>query len=75
MYLERLLCLEKRRRGVSQDKLIFVGIANIAHLYWCGAKAVYKNRKYELMFFWEYLVDCIHYSALLGYPDFNPFVW
>jgi CRISPR/Cas system-associated exonuclease Cas4 (RecB family) len=70
--LKRLLYLEKRRRGVSQDKLVFVGIANIAHLYWCGAKAVYKSRKYELMFFWEYLVDRVYYSALLGYIDKPP---
>jgi CRISPR/Cas system-associated exonuclease Cas4 (RecB family) len=70
--LKRLLYLEKRRRGVSEDRLVFVGIANIAHFYWCGAKAVYKSRKYELMFFWEYLVDRIYYSALLGYIDSPP---
>ncbi|MEM1697318.1 MAG: hypothetical protein QXG48_01555 [Thermofilaceae archaeon] len=31
--LEKLLLLEKKRRGVGEDKLVFVGMANISSYY------------------------------------------
>lgn len=64
--LERLLCLEKQRRGVSKDTLVFIGMANVAKYYWCAMKSLYKNRARELDFFASYLHDRISYSFQLG---------
>ncbi|MEM1551040.1 MAG: hypothetical protein QXH03_00030 [Candidatus Bathyarchaeia archaeon] len=64
--LERLLHLEKQRRGVSKDVLVFIGMADVAAYYWCAMKSLYKNREMELTFFATYLYDRISYSLQLG---------
>ena len=64
--LERLLYLEKERRGVSKDALVFIGMADVAAYYWCAMKSLYKNREMELTFFSSYLYDRIFYSFQLG---------
>lgn len=64
--LERLLHLEKQRRGVGKDALVFIGMADIAAYYWCAMKSLYKNREKELAFFASYLHDRISYSLRLG---------
>ncbi|HET8581267.1 MAG TPA: hypothetical protein VFL98_02260 [Candidatus Paceibacterota bacterium] len=64
--LKRLLALEKERRGVAEDKLVFVGIANLASYYWCAMHSVLKSRADEAMFFGAYLADRIRYSKELG---------
>lgn len=67
--LRRLLYLEKRRRRLSQDELVFIGMANVASYFWCAMKSVYKSRERELEFFGSYLYDRILYSARSGLID------
>lgn len=64
--LQKLLVLEKERRGVSADSLVFVGMHNIAQYFWCAMYAVLKSRRNELVFFAQYLEDRIAYSQELG---------
>jgi hypothetical protein len=61
-----LLRLEKRRRGVPQEALVFVGMANVASHWWCTQKAVFTSRASELDLFAAYLLDRIVYAHRLG---------
>jgi hypothetical protein len=70
--LERLLSLEKERRGVNRGKLVFVGTANVAQYYWCAMQAVLRSRKNELLFFISYLDDRTQYARDLGLIDRLP---
>ncbi|GIV86756.1 MAG: hypothetical protein KatS3mg054_0785 [Chloroflexus sp.] len=70
--LERLLYLEKERRRVSKDELVFIGMADVAKYYWCAMKSLYKNRQMEPAFFASYLYDRIVYSFCLGLIDELP---
>ena len=70
--LEKLLCLEKEMRGVDKEKLVFLGMANIAEYYWCAMKSFYKSKEGELGFFGAYLEDRIHYSYKLGLIEHIP---
>lgn len=65
--VKRLLLLEKKRRGVPHDALVFVGMANVAQHWWCTQQAVFKSRANELMFFSSYLEDRIRYAHRLGF--------
>lgn len=67
--LKRLLYLEKEKRHLRGDELVFVGVADIAAYYWCAMKSLYKNREMELEFFAAYLEDRISYSVRLGLID------
>lgn len=67
-----LLHLEKERRGVDRDKLVFVGMANVANYYWCAMQAVVKSRQLEADFFASYLHDRLSYSFRLGLIDDLP---
>jgi len=65
--VEKLLLLEKERRGVDKGKLVFVGMANVANYYWCAMSSIFKSKERELEFFGAYLHDRILYSLKLGY--------
>ncbi len=64
--LEELLFFEKERREVNKDKLVFIGMANVAGYYWCAMQSFYKNQKSERGFFSAYLIDRLLYSYRLG---------
>lgn len=64
--LRLLLSLEKKRRGVSDDTLVFVGTSNIANHWWCTQKAVFQSKSDEAVFFGVYLRDRINYARKLG---------
>lgn len=64
--LEKLLLLEKKRRGIAKDNICFVATANIAGYWYCGMKSYYKGRRDELLFFRAYLIDRINCSKKLG---------
>ncbi|GAJ25063.1 unnamed protein product, partial [marine sediment metagenome] len=64
--LEKLLLLEKEKRGVGKNKLVFIGMANIADYYWCAMQSLFKSKKMELDFFHAYLHDRVYYSFHLG---------
>lgn len=70
--LDKLLILEKKRRNITKDKLLFVGMANIADYRWCGMRSVLKSREDELDFFGAYLMDRIRYSIKLDYCEELP---
>jgi hypothetical protein len=65
--LKRLLKLEKERRGVPQDALVFVGMADVAEQRWCEQKAVVNSRARELRYFAGYLFERIVYGYRLGF--------
>lgn len=64
--LSRLLLLEKQRRGLSSDSLVFVGMHNVAQHWWCTQYAILKSYANEKDFFYVYLFDRICYSYKLG---------
>jgi CRISPR/Cas system-associated exonuclease Cas4 (RecB family) len=66
-FRKKLLFYEKDKRGVSHDRLIFAGIADIANFNWCGWKSILKNREMEMRFFEVYLEDTLKYGLKLGY--------
>ena len=70
--LERLLSLEKERRGVKREKLVFVGMHKVSQYYWCAMQAVLKSRKNELHFFTSYLDARTQYARELGLIDRLP---
>jgi CRISPR/Cas system-associated exonuclease Cas4 (RecB family) len=70
--LSELLRLEKRRLGLREDRLVFVGMANLADYYWCSMKSVLKSRRDELMFFTSYLYDRVTYALRLGLVSKEP---
>lgn len=70
--LRDLLLLEKERRGVEKDKLVFIGMADVAEYYWCAMKSFFQNKEMELAYFGSYLHDRIMYSLKLGYIDEIP---
>jgi len=70
--LKELLLLEKERRGIERDKLLFVGVANVASYRWCAVKSLLASKRGELSFFAAYLEDRIKYSLELGYVDSVP---
>lgn len=70
--IKRLLILEKARRGVGRDDLLFVAMSNVAHYYWCGLKAVLKSRQEEPLVFASYLEGRLLYAHRLGLIDKLP---
>jgi CRISPR/Cas system-associated exonuclease Cas4 (RecB family) len=64
--LERLLALEKRRRGFPNDRLTFVGMHNVAQHWWCTQQALLESQAGELGFFDAYLKDRLSYAHRLG---------
>jgi hypothetical protein len=65
--LANLLLLEKERRGIDRNQLVFVGMANIARYWWCAMQSVLKSVEGESEFFGAYLMDRLLYSRQLGY--------
>jgi CRISPR/Cas system-associated exonuclease Cas4 (RecB family) len=70
--LEELMRLEKRRLGLDEERLVFVGMANIAEYRWCPRRAILRSREDELMFFASYLYDRLAYSCELGLVRKSP---
>jgi hypothetical protein len=69
---EKLLLLEKERRGAGKDTLVFIGMADIAEYYWCAMGSLLKSKEMELRFFNSYLHDRITYSFRLGFINELP---
>ncbi|MEM1829688.1 MAG: ribonuclease H-like domain-containing protein [Thermofilaceae archaeon] len=65
--LYELLKKEKRRRGASTGDLVFIGIANVAELYWCPMKSLIESVAAEPVIFGAYLEDRILYALILWY--------
>ena len=69
---EQLLRLEKERRGVPSDALVFVGAKRLAGFWWCALQSVLLSRQREQIFFDSYLVDRVKYAYELGHIDDLP---
>jgi hypothetical protein len=63
--LGALLAVEKKRRGLPEDRLLFVGLANVALVHWCAMQAVLKSRARESESFAAYLHDRLVYASRL----------
>lgn len=61
-----LMNLEKERFGISRDKLVFIGVANLSKYYWCAWQYYLKSKKNEQEFFLAYFQDRLKYSKELG---------
>ena len=59
-----LLRLEKRRRGVSEDKLLFVNAANLASFWWCAQKSLLHTREIEPDIFANYVLQGVEIASL-----------
>jgi CRISPR/Cas system-associated exonuclease Cas4 (RecB family) len=70
--LDRLLALEKRRRGMFVNDLVFVGFHDVAQHWWCTQQAVLKSRAEEMKFFAACFADRIVYAHRLGLVDKLP---
>lgn len=70
--MESLLLLEKERRSVDKNRLLFVGMANVANYWWCAMQSVLETRREELGFFGSYLVDRLSNAHELGLIDRLP---
>ncbi|GBE47130.1 hypothetical protein BMS3Bbin12_00284 [bacterium BMS3Bbin12] len=70
--LTKLLRAEKKRRGIPQSQLVFVGIHNIAQWWWCGMYSVLKSQRNELEFFATYLADRVSLALSLDQVDTIP---
>jgi len=69
---KKLLDLEKQKRGFKPDRLAFIGMADTAGFWWCGAKSLFQNRGMELEFFKAYLSDRLTYSLYLNHVKRPP---
>lgn len=63
--LERLLTIEKKRRGVQATSPVFIGMHNVAQHWWCTQYAVLKSRANEIEIFAAYLCGRITYAHRL----------
>jgi len=50
-----ILKLEKRRRGISEDRLLIVGVADLANFWWCAQQSLFWARDSELRVFANYV--------------------
>jgi CRISPR/Cas system-associated exonuclease Cas4 (RecB family) len=73
--LPKLLELEKARRGVAVDQLVFVGMADVADVRWCAMRAVLRSKARELAYFGAYLRDRKRASVVLGAKVPTPRSW
>jgi len=65
--LFELLIIEKNRRNYDSNKILFLGMANLAKYFWCAIKSYFQSKKEEEMYFVAYLLDRISYANKLGY--------
>lgn len=70
--IDKLLAMEKRRRGVPSSQLVFAGIHDVAQFWWCGMYAVRKERHVERDIFAAYLEDRVRCARYLGVVSAAP---
>jgi hypothetical protein len=61
-----LLSLEKQRRGVPDNKIVFVAVRNLARVAWCPMQAVRSSRPHEVSLFQTYLEDRVGLALETG---------
>lgn len=61
-----LMRLEKKRLGIPPDRLVFIGMANLANYYWCAWQYYLKSKREESGFFLAYFEDRLACSMELN---------
>jgi hypothetical protein len=56
-----LLSREKKRRGVLDNKLVFISASNLARIAWCPMQAIRRSRVAELSVFQTYVEERLGY--------------
>lgn len=69
--MARLLAAEKRRRWVDKDRLVFIGMHNVADYWWCAMRSVLHSRAAETGFFRAYVENAFYYGFLSGNREFD----
>src|SRR5262245_27075783 len=64
--LKRLMTVEKARRGVPKNKLLFIGASDVAGQGWCSMRAVLTAGYEEVGRFGQYLYNRLRYARGLG---------
>src|SRR5262245_43123133 len=70
--LKRLLTVEKARRSVPKNKLLFIGASDVSSQCWCSMKAVLTAREGEVGRFGQYLYNRLHDAHELGLLRYWP---
>jgi CRISPR/Cas system-associated exonuclease Cas4 (RecB family) len=69
---EKLLQEAKKVLGLQENKLVFIGMANLAKYYWCAWHSYLKSIEREVGFFEAYLEDILQNAQDLGLLDKIP---
>lgn len=48
-WYNKLFLLEKERRGIDKNKLVFIAIANIASYYWCALLSLIHEKEMDII--------------------------
>jgi hypothetical protein len=68
-----LLSREKKRRGVLDNKVVFISASNLARIAWCPMQAVRRSRVAEVSVFQTYLEQrlrfCLEASRISRIPS------
>jgi len=62
-----LMELEKERLGFERDRLVFIGVADLAAFWYCAYKSMLSQRETELGYFINYVAEHLSCAAELGY--------
>lgn len=65
-WIERAYKAEKKRRGISQDRLAFLSVSDIAQQLYCPMKAVLSCRRDESEYFTAYITDSLICADKMG---------
>src|SRR5438094_6873758 len=68
-----LLSREKKRRGVLDSRVVFIGASNLARIAWCPMQAVRRSRVDEVSVFQTYVEErlefCLASSRISQIPS------
>ena len=63
----KLMELEKERLGLGRDRLVFIGVADLAAFWYCAYRSLLSQRETELGYFMNYVLHRLSCAAELGY--------
>jgi hypothetical protein len=58
---------EKERLGSGRDRLVFIGVADLAAFWYCAYRSLLSQRETELGYFMNYVLHRLSCAAELGY--------
>jgi hypothetical protein len=63
----KLMELEKEKLGLGRDRLVFIGVADLAAFWYCAYRSLLSQRETELGYFMNYVLHRLSCAAELGY--------